>query len=376
MAKDYYQILGIEKSASEAEIKSAFRKLAHKFHPDKKGGDEAKFKEVNEAYQTLNNKEKRSQYDQFGTTFEDAAKGGAGGFNWQDFARGGAGSYSGFGGAGRQSDFSGQGANFDFGDLGDIFGDMFGFGGSRRRRSAGQANITAELTVNFNEAVFGAEKVLDLYKNIICPKCKGNKAEPGSKIETCPTCSGTGQVYQNQQTMFGAFRIAQVCPTCQGEGKTYSQKCKKCRGQGVIKDTKRMKVKIPAGIDNGQTIRLAGQGEALSSGQAGDLFLTIFVTADSRFERQGYNIHTTKEISISEAVLGAKVTIETIDGEVNLKIPSGTTSGKILKLTGKGITKLGSRSRGDHLVKIEINIPAKPSRKAKQLFEQLADLDD
>jgi len=376
MAKDYYQILGINKTATEAEIKSAFRKMAHKYHPDKKGGDEAKFKEVNEAYQVLNNKEKRSQYDQFGTTFEDAGRAGGSGFNWQDFAQEGGRQYSGFGGAGSRSNFNGQQVNFDFDDLGDIFGDVFGFGGggrrSREKRSAGR-NISAEIAVDFQEAVFGEDKVLDLYKDIICPSCQGNKAEPGSKIETCQTCQGSGQVYQNQQTMFGAFRIAQVCPECRGEGKSYSQKCKKCKGVGVIKDTKRLKVKIPAGIDNGQTIRLSGEGEANPPNQAGDLFLTIRVNPDNRFVREGYNIHTAKEISISQAVLGAKIEIETIDGKVNLKIPAGTESGKILKLSGKGITKLGSRTRGDHLVKIEIKIPSRLSRKEKKLFEELAD---
>ncbi|MFH1597543.1 MAG: molecular chaperone DnaJ [Patescibacteria group bacterium] len=374
MAKDYYNLLGINKSASVAEVKKAFRKLAHKYHPDKGGGDEAKFKEINEAYQVLSNKEKRAQYDQFGTTFEDAAKGGAGGFNWQDFTGGQTGGFSGFGGAGGQ--YGGQGANFDFEDLGDLFGDMFGFGGGRRRkRGGGASDIAAELTVDFNDAAFGADKVLDLYKDIICPKCKGNKAEPGSKIEDCKTCEGSGQVQQVQQTFLGAFRTVAACPECRGEGKSYSQKCKKCQGIGVIKDNKRIKVKIPAGIDNGQTIRLAGEGEASSTGQSGDLFLRVNVKPHPSLKRVGYNIHTEKEITISQAVLGAKVPIETVDGEVTLKIPAATPAGKVFKLSGKGVTKLGGRGKGDHLVKIDIKIPSKLSRKEKQLFEQLAEGD-
>ncbi len=372
MAKDYYQILGVEKSASQAEIKTAFRKLAHKYHPDKGGGDEAKFKEINGAYQTLSNKEKRQQYDQFGTTFEDAGRSGAGGFSWQDSTRGSTGPSGGFGGSGAQSGFRTENINFE--DLGDIFGDMFGFGGGgKRRRKAGGRDIAADITVDFNEAVFGAEKVLDLYKDIICPKCHGNKAEPGSKIETCKTCGGSGQVAQVQQTFLGAFQTVRACPECRGEGKSYSQKCKKCRGQGVIKDEKRIKVKIPAGIDNSQTIRLAGEGEATSSGQAGDLYLTIKVNPDPRFARHGYDIHTEKEITISQAVLGAKVPVETIDGEVTLKIPVGTQAGKVFKLSGKGVTKLGMRSRGDHLIKIDIKIPSRLSKKEKKLFEELAE---
>jgi molecular chaperone DnaJ len=236
MAKDYYDILGISKSASQEEVKKAFRKMAHQHHPDKAGGNEAKFKEINEAYQVLSNTEKRKQYDQYGQTFEQAQRqggfgGGFGGFSWEDFARQGGGPFGGF----RQ-----ENVEFDFGDIGDIFGDLFGFGGRTRTRRTRERrkgqDIEVSMEIDFREAVFGIEKIIDLNKNIICPHCSGNGAEPGTKIVNCPTCGGSGQVMQAQRTILGTFQTVAVCPQCHGEGKIASQKCKKCRGEGRIKD--------------------------------------------------------------------------------------------------------------------------------------------
>ena len=371
--KDYYDILGVSKSASQDEIKKAFRKMAHQYHPDKAGGDEAKFKEVNEAYQVLSNPEKRQQYDQYGQTFEQAQRqGGFGGFSWQDFARQGGAPFGGF-----RTD----NVEFDFGDIGDIFGDLFGFGGrSRTRRSRerrkGQ-DIEISMEIDFMEAVFGAEKIIELNKNIICPHCLGNGAEPGTKIVTCSTCGGSGQVAQTQRTILGTFQTVGICPECHGEGRIASQKCKKCRGEGRTREVERMKVKIPAGVDNGDSIRLAGKGEAGKKGaEAGDLFITFRVRPETEFKREGSDIYTEKEISFSQAALGTKIDINTLDGLVKLKIPSGTQSGKVFRLKDKGVPRLRSSGRGDQFVTVHVATPARLSRREKGLFEELARINE
>lgn len=377
MAKDYYNILGVAKNATQDEIKKAYRKLAHQYHPDKKGGDEAKFKEVNEAYQALGNPEKRKQYDQFGQAFGGAGQpsGFGGGFSWQDYARASQGGGGPFSGGFRQ-----QNVEFDLGDLGDIFGDLFGFGrstGSRRVRHSARGNdIETIMTIDFQEAVFGTEKVIDLYKNVTCPHCSGNGAEPGTKIETCGTCGGNGQIEQIQRTILGAFRTVGVCPDCQGEGKKTSTKCKKCRGEGRLKESERIKVKIPAGISDGETIRLSGKGEAgLKGSGTGDLYIILRVRPNPEFKREGDNIISEVEISFSQAALGDKIPIKTLEGEVMLKIPGGTQSGKVFKLNGKGVPHLRSRGRGDHLVTVNVITPSKLSREQKKLFEELNELE-
>jgi len=373
MAKDYYNILGVDKSASQDEVKKAYRKLAHQYHPDKKGGDEAKFKEVNEAYQAIGNPEKRKQYDQFGQTFSGAGA-SQGGFSWQDFAQS-SGAGGPFGGGSRQ-----QNVEFDMGDIGDIFGDLFGFGrsaGSRRAQRAARGNdIESTMTIEFRDAVFGAEKLIDLYKQSTCSHCSGNGAEPGTKIETCKTCGGKGQVEQVQRTILGAMRSVGVCPECRGEGQKASTKCKKCRGEGRVKESEKMKVKIPAGIADGETIRLSGKGEAgIKSSAAGDLFIIIRVKPDPQFNREGDNIISEVDISFSQAALGDKIPINTLDGDVNLKIPSGTQSGKVFSLSGKGVPHLRTRGRGDHLVTINVVTPSRLSKKQKQLLEELSETD-
>ncbi|OIO39363.1 MAG: molecular chaperone DnaJ, partial [Candidatus Omnitrophica bacterium CG1_02_46_14] len=357
MSKDYYKTLGVDKNASQDEIKKAFRKKAHEFHPDKKGGDEAKFKEVNEAYQILGNAEKKKQYDQFG----DAAFSGQGfggtGMNWEDFSR-----------AASQGGFSGNtgGFNINIDDLGDIFGDigdMFGFGGNRRNnRRARGADIQTEIIIDFKEAVFGVEKELRLHKTITCKKCNGNKAEPGTPIETCKTCGGQGIITQVQRTILGSFQSRSTCPDCGGEGKTAKTKCSQCRGTGLQKDTVEINVKIPAGIDDGQTIRLSGHGETSGSGSNGDLYITVRVRTDKNFERDGEDILSSAEISFSQAALGDKISVITVDGEITLKIPAGTQSGQVFKLRGRGAYSLHGRNRGDHLVTVNIKTPVRLNR--------------
>ncbi|MFH0956027.1 MAG: molecular chaperone DnaJ [Candidatus Falkowbacteria bacterium] len=361
MSKDYYNILGVGKNASQDEIKKAFREKAHKFHPDKQGGDEAKFKELNEAYQVLGDQKKRSQYDQFGSTFEQArSQGGFSGF--EDFR-----------------DFSGftNGFNVNMDDLGDIFGglgDVFGFsgGGSRRQRSRRGSDIQVLLAIDFSEAVFGVEKEIGLKKTVKCSKCQGEGREPGTEIETCKTCGGRGRVVRVQRTILGNMQMQMTCEACGGEGKSFKQKCSACRGAGLVQQIVNLKVKIPAGIDNNETIRLSGQGEVVAKGNpAGDLYLKIRVNSDRRFERDGVNIKSRAEISFSQAALGDKIEVATVDGSVDLKIPDGTQSGKIFILCGKGVPHLNGRGRGDHLVEVIVKTPTGLSRKQKEMLKEL-----
>ncbi|MFH1326477.1 MAG: molecular chaperone DnaJ [Candidatus Falkowbacteria bacterium] len=365
MSKDYYNLLGVDKSASADEVKRAFRKKAHQFHPDKKDGDEVKFKEINEAYQILGNEKKRKQYDQFGDSAFSGQGFGGTGMNWEDFARA----------ASSQSGFGQDGFSINMDDLGDIFGglgDIFGMG-RQRRRSRG-ADIQTELAIDFKEAVFGVEKNISLHKTVTCSKCQGNKAEPGTPIETCETCKGQGVIMQVQRTILGNFQSRSTCPDCQGEGKTAKTKCSNCRGTGLQKDTVNINVKIPAGIDNGQTIRLQGQGEApplANSGAGGDLYIRIRVHPDNNFERAGDDILSQTEISFSQAALGDKIPVLTVDGEIKLKIPAGAQSGTVFKLRNNGATRLQGRGRGDQLVRVIVKTPSKLSRAEKKLFEEL-----
>lgn len=364
MAKDYYDILGVSRSASDEEIKKAFRKKAHEFHPDKSHGDEVKFKEANEAYQVLSNKEKRGQYDQYGQTFEDARRQG-----------GGPGAGAGFGGFGQQGGFQG---NVDMGDLGDIFGDMFGFGGGRSRRTRKQsgADIQADLLLTFREAVFGVTKEFSLYKEATCEKCNGNGAEPGARVTTCSTCKGSGQVQRVVNSIFGQVAQAVVCSVCDGQGSIPTQKCKTCGGDGKLKRDTNIKVNVPAGIDDGETLRLQNQGEAGERGAgAGDLYLRIRITPDDRYKRKGADILSEVHLGLASAALGTKVEIETLDGPVSVKIPAGTQSGKVFRLGDKGVPHLRKRGRGDHLVSIIVETPRKLSGERKKLLKKLAELE-
>lgn len=365
MGKDYYNILGVDKGASQDEIKKAFRKLAHKHHPDKSGGDEAKFKEVNEAYQVLGDQKKRSQYDQYGSAFENAqGQGGFGGFDgFRDF--------SGF-----ANGFSGQGQNINMEDLGDIFGgfgDIFGFGGgSNRTRSKQGRDLQIALNISFEDAVFGAIKEIGLNKKVTCDKCDGSGAEAGSELKTCPTCNGSGQETVVKRTMLGAMRMNTVCSECQGEGKIIEKKCTKCKGKGTNIEDAKMKIKIPAGIDNGENIRLTGQGEAGERGaKSGDLYIKVRVAESQKYERVGYDIKSQAEINFTQASLGDKIDIETVHGSVKLKIPAGTQSGTTFKLRSKGITRLHASGLGDHYVRVKVKVPTTLTRKQKEMLKEL-----
>lgn len=358
--RDYYEVLGVSKNASAEELKKAYRKAALKYHPDKGGSkeDEAKFKEVNEAYSVLSNAEKRKAYDQFGHAGPNMG-GGAGGFNWQDFQGAG-----GFGGSGFNINME------DLGGFGDIFGDIFGGGGGSRRSKRG-ADLETSIAIDFMDVLHGTEREIVLDKYDVCDKCKGNGAEPGTSTKTCGTCNGRGQVTQQAQTMFGTFAQTVTCPTCHGMGKIPEKPCTKCHGQGRLKERKPIKVKIPAGIENGQTIKLSGMGEAGTVGvPAGDLYLTVMIKPDARFQRSGADVHSEAKISFPQAALGTEVEVETVEGKVTLKIPAGTQSGKVFKLSDRGLPQLHSSRKGSHYVTVIVETPTKLSQKQKKLLEE------
>lgn len=361
MADDYYKILGINQNASLPEIKQAFRKLAHKYHPDKEGGDAQKFKEINAAYRALSDPEKRKMYDQYGSKFEQAqAQGGYQGFDFNDFA-----SYA----DAMKEDRSGS---FDFGGLGDIFGDLFGGsrGFGRETKSAYQGrDIQVRLTIDFKEAIFGTEKEIRFERYLRCSKCNGKGLEPGSKMVVCSTCHGKGEIIQTQSTFLGNFKSRSICPECHGQGNVPKKKCHYCYGQGRVKEFSKIKIKIPAGINSNQTIRFPGHGEAgqLGGGQ-GDLYILVIVRPDSFFQRHGENIFSEQEISISQAILGDKVKVKTLYDEVSLKIPAGTSSGQEFRLRGKGVAK-----KGDQIIKIKIKIPKRLNSRQKKLLEELSE---
>ncbi|MDD4607059.1 MAG: molecular chaperone DnaJ [Patescibacteria group bacterium] len=374
MGKDYYKILGVNKNASPEEIKKAFRKLAHECHPDKPGGDEKRFKELNEAYQVLGNPHKRQQYDQFGSAFEQAqSHGGTHGFrDFRDFSA--------------YTDAFGQnGANFNFNDmefdLGDILSSAFGFSGFDGQRSSNRSrrgqDIKIDLTLNFEEAVFGVEKKIKITKNIICQHCQGKGVEPGSQMKKCSQCGGRGQVRVARQTMFGTFQSVSVCPDCQGKGEVPEKKCSKCNGLGIVKDESEIEVKVPAGIHHGEILKLSGQGQAgQQRASAGDLYIHIAVKPHTDFNRQGDDILSERKINFSQAALGDKIKIQTLHGDVMLKIPAGTQSGKIFKLKNKGVPKLRGYGKGDHLVKIIVKTPESLTREQKKIFEELQKIEE
>lgn len=359
MSKDYYKILGIEKNATADEIKKAFKKSAMQHHPDRPGGDEKKFKEANEAYQVLSDADKRAKYDQFGSDFEQQG-GFGGGAGWEDFMRSARGGQGGF--------------QFE-GDLGDIFGEMFGFGGGRGRSASRQSrgrDIQVDTELEFKEAAFGVEKEIHLRKQSACDVCGGNGAEPGSKLDTCNTCKGQGQVVQIQRTFLGAMQSVVTCSDCQGKGQKPGKKCKHCGGDGVLQKAHDIKVKIPAGIDEGESIRLSGYGEASPhGGQTGDLYIRAHIKPNKYFHREGFDVYTQSEISFPQAVLGDKIEVETIDGPVKLAIPEGIESGQLIKIKGHGITHLGRSNRGDQFVKIKIRVPKRFSKEVRKKLEDL-----
>ena len=350
--KDYYNILGIDKKASKDEIKRAFRTLAHKYHPDKKTGDDAKFKEINEAYSVLSDDQKRSQYDQFGSAGPNTGFGGGGG--------------QGFGGF-DFSQFTQSGNGFEF-DFGDIFGDVFSGGSSRRQQKRGR-DISVDIELAFEDAVFGVERTILLNKVSKCDTCGGSGAEKGSELVTCNTCNGKGSVREVKRSFFGQFESVNTCETCHGTGKVPKVKCHTCHGQGIYKKETEIKVKIPAGIENGEMIRLSGAGEAISGGQSGDLYIKVHVKKHSIFRKDGINLVMDLNVKLSDALLGGEQNIETLDGDIKVKIPEGVTHGEILRIRGKGVPQ--GKSRGDILIKVHILLPKKLSKEARQTILDL-----
>ena len=369
MSKDYYNILGVSKDASDSEIKKAYRKLAHQHHPDKKGGDETKFKEINEAYQVLSDKQKRGQYDQFGSAFDQAGGGAGQGFGGFDFS-GFSDAFSG-GQGGVKFEFGGNGGGFE-----DIFSSAFGGGRGTAREGQRGEDISVDIEISLEDASTGIRKEIEIYVSSVCPKCGGSGAEPKSKINICKTCNGTGQVRKERRTILGTFAQVGVCEDCQGEGKKPEKNCRQCGGDGKVKANKTVKVKIPAGIADGQTIRLSEQGEVgfrPSSGKSapGDLYITIHISRHSLFERKGDDIYYRLETSFSQAALGDDIEISTLSGKVKLKIFSGIQSGEIIKLKGKGLSHLRGWGKGDMFVVVQVKTPEKLSAKQKQLLDEL-----
>lgn len=355
MAKrDYYEVLGVSKSASADEIKKAYRKAAVKYHPDKEGGDEAKFKEASEAYEVLKDPGKRQRYDQFG----HAGVGGG--------ASGSTGGFGGFGGAG------GQGVHFDFGDMGfgDIFDSFFGGGGrTRGPRSKRGRDVETHIDISFEEAVFGVEKDLSLNIEDTCQHCKGTTAEPGFDLKTCDNCKGAGQVVNTMRTIFGNIQQAATCPVCQGTGKVPEKRCSVCRGRGTQERRQTIKLKVPAGIDDGATIRLREHGEAIANGPKGDLYVHIRVKAHKKFTREGDLILSEEHVNMVDAALGTEIDIDTVDGPIRIKIPAGTNSGTDFKLSGHGVPHLRGTTRGAHIVTMVVDTPTKLNKKQKELLE-------
>ncbi|MDQ3018580.1 MAG: molecular chaperone DnaJ [bacterium] len=362
--KDYYDILGVNKSASADEIKKAYRKLAHQYHPDKGNENADKFKEVNEAYQVLSSSEKRTQYDQYGQTFEDAQRNGGG------FAGGGGNPFGGgfdFGGG-----FGQGGVEFD---LGDIFGDIFGAKQARQDRRARGIDLEMPLTITFEEAVFGVTKTITLEKKDDCRTCEGSGAEPGAKVITCPVCHGQGQIRTQRRTIFGNVASAVACDRCGGDGKVPEKPCKKCNGEGILRQDKTLEVKIPAGIDHEQRIRMNGEGEKGYRGSsAGDLYLLVRVKPHASFKRDGVNLYREVPLSFTQAALGTELKIDTLDGAIELKIPAGTQSGKVFRLAGKGVPYIESSKRGDLLITVRVITPSKLTKKETELLKELAKL--
>jgi molecular chaperone DnaJ len=353
--KDYYEILGVSKDASQDEIKKAYRKMAHKYHPDKKEGDEKKFKEANEAYQILSDPQKRKQYDQFGSAFSQAGAGqGAGG-------QGGFGGFQGFDFGG----FRAGGGGFE-----DIFSEFFGGAETAQEQRAG-SDVAIDVQISFEEMANGAEKEVDLYKKTTCQSCAGTGAKD-KKTKECSQCGGSGKVKKTRQTFFGTFSQVEMCDRCKGKGREPEINCPECGGDGVIRDYQKTKINIPAGIEDGQTLRVSGMGEASEfGGPAGDLYVRIHVKEHPLFTRKDGDIFSKEKIKFSQAVLGDKIETETIDGKIKLKIPAGIQSGDFLKIKGKGIRRFGSISRGDHFVEIKVEIPSKLSRSQKKLVDDL-----
>lgn len=353
--RDYYDVLGIQKGAGDAEIKKAYRKLAKQYHPDANVDNpeaEAKFKEVTEAYEVLSNEDKRAAYDRYGHSAFDQTGGGQGGFG-------------GFGGA-----------DFDMNDIfGSVFGDIFGGGGGRGGRPRGPmpgADIKQTVQINFEEAAFGVDKEIEVNTSETCGTCHGTKAKPGSSPVTCDKCNGTGQIRVTQRTILGAMQSVHTCDKCRGEGKIIKDPCGTCHGQGKIRTRKKITVSFPAGIDHGQTLRISGKGEAGEVGApAGDLLITVYIKPHEIFQRKGNDVYMRMPISFTEAALGAELSIPTLDGNVKFTINEGTQTSTTFRLQGKGIPNIrNKRSRGDQYVEVYVEVPKNLTDKQKQILRE------
>lgn len=356
--RDYYEVLGVQKGATDAELKKAYRNLAKKYHPDVNPGNkeaEAKFKEANEAYEILSDDQKRSRYDQFGHAGTDpnGFGGGAGGFS-----------------------------DFDFGGIGDIFetffgGSGFGGGGRSRTKRGPQkgADIKYAMEISFEEAAFGVEREINVSRMEVCSKCSGSGAKAGTQASTCQHCNGTGQVQSRQNTPFGQFINSKTCEVCKGEGKIIADPCPACNGKGKLRNNVKLKINVPAGIDDGQTISLRGEGDPGSKGGPnGDLFLNIRVKAHPLFKRQGNDVVCEVPITFVQAALGAELEVPTLDGKVKYTVPEGTQTGSVFRLKGKGIPFLRGNGRGDQYVKVNIDVPKKLNEKQKALLKEFSEL--
>lgn len=350
--KDYYKILGLERGASKDEVKKAFRKLASQFHPDKKTGDEAKFKEVSEAYAVLGDDKKRAEYDTYGQTFSGGQAQGFNGFNWAQAG--------GMGGMG--------GMEFDLGDIFENFSEMFGGDFGNRRAKRGH-DISIDIELAFKEAVFGTKRTVVLNKTNTCDDCHGTGAKPGSGMTTCTVCNGQGKIRESRRSMLGNFTTVRQCDACRGRGEVPKEKCKSCNGIGAKRSAVEIDIKVPSGIENGEVIRMTGQGEALPGGTPGDLYVKLHVAPDRHIRREGRNLFRVVPVKLTDALLGATYEVETLDGNVSVSVPSGTQDGDVLRVKDKGVP-YGAR-RGDFEIRIKVDIPTKLSRQAKKLVEEL-----
>lgn len=354
MARDFYDILGISRNADQDEIKRAYRRQARKYHPDvnKDPGAEETFKEINKAYEVLSEPELRARYDRFG----EAGVGGAGAGGFQDFS--------------------------DMGGFADIFETFFsGFSGgmgqgTRRRGPMRGDDLRLDLKLDFKDAIFGGEKEIKISHQETCNTCSGSGAKPGTRPSTCSTCSGTGQVRRATRTPFGSFTQVSACPTCGGTGEVIENRCEVCGGNGLLQETKKLKITVPAGVDNGTRLRVSGEGDAgLRGGPAGDLYVYLFVSEDDTFKRDGINILSDLKVSYLQAILGCKLQIETVDGPMDMEIPAGTQPGTVLVLENKGVPKLGNPvSRGNHLLTVQVDIPTRLKPEERELVEKLAEI--
>lgn len=359
MAKDYYATLGVDKKASQEDIKKAFRKLAHKHHPDK-GGDDATFKELSEAYAVLGDEKKRREYDAYGQAFRGSgpsagASGGnpfgAGGFDFSQFQHG----------------FGGGGVEFD---IGDIFGDIFGARGGGGRGQQRGRDISIDIEVPFKDAIFGTKRTVLISKVAPCEACSGSGAKPGTELNTCPTCNGSGRIHETRRSILGQFTSQRVCDTCEGSGKVPKEKCSECKGHGVRRREVELNIAIPAGIDDGEMIRLSGQGEALKAGTAGDLYVKVHVKPHPVYHREGMNLVMTLPVKLTDALLGTTVPIETLEGKtLEVKVPAMKRAEELLRVRGKGVPE-GS-ARGDLIIRLEAALPQKLNHRARQAVEDL-----